>query len=100
MTMADRAGFRLRRTATNEGSSAADAMRASASFTVNGVTSMGLDMAFGNGGRESRWAQLPPGESVHDERAMGESLFEAPGSYMIVMSVDGVNATVSVQVDP
>jgi hypothetical protein len=83
LTMAERAAFRLRRTVTNEASEPLDAMHAMASFTLNGEDSMSLDMAFGNGARESRWSELPPGESAFDEREMGESLFPAPGTYVI-----------------
>jgi hypothetical protein len=100
LTMAERATFRLRRTVTNEASEPRDAMRAMASFTFNGEASMSLDMAFGNGAREDRWAALPPGESAFDEREMGESLFPAPGTYVIAMTVDGVTSTVEVRVSP
>lgn len=99
LTMRDRGTFRLRRQVTNDGSVVADAMRASASFTVNGQASIELDMAFGNGGRASRWAALPPGESAFDEREMGMSLFSAPGNYDLAMTVDGATSTVRVRVD-
>lgn len=100
LTMAQRAAFRLRRTVTNEASEPLDAMHAMASFTLNGEDSMSLDMAFGNGARESRWSELPPGESAFDEREMGESLFPAPGTYVITMTVHGVTSTVEVRVSP
>ena len=98
VTMAGRAAFRLERRVTNEGASPADAMTPSASFTINGAPSMALDMAFGNGVRESRWAALAPGETVSDARDMGESLFPAPGDYVIAMTTDGVTVTVTVHV--
>lgn len=75
-------------------------MRPGASFTVNGQASMELDMAFGNGVRETRWSTLPPGESAFDEREMGLSLFPAPGNYDLAMTVDGATSTVRVRVDP
>ena len=100
LTMAQRATFRLRRTVTNEASEPLDAMHAMASFTLNGEDSMSLDLAFGNGAREMRWSALPPGESAFDEREMGESLFPAPGTYVIAMTVDGVTSTVEVRVSP
>jgi hypothetical protein len=98
--MSNRAQFILRRRVTNTGTTAADAMTPSASFTVNGAPSMELDMAFGNGARENRWQALPPGESAFDEREMGESLFPAPGQYTLTMTVDGANSTVRVAVGP
>lgn len=100
LTMAERATFRLRRTATNEGIGPLDAMHSSAQFTLNGEASMALDLAFGNGAREMRWTAVPPGESVFDEREMGESLFPAPGTYRIAMTVEGTTSTVEVRVDP
>ena len=100
LTMAERATFRLRRTVTNDANEPLDAMRSMASFTLNGADSMSLDLAFGNGARESRWSALPPGESAFDEREMGDSLFPAPGTYVIAMTVDGVTSTVEVRVSP
>jgi hypothetical protein len=97
--MADRASFLLRRQVTNTGTAPADAMTPSASFTFDGAPSMELDMAFGNGARESRWAALPPGDTVRDDRAMGESLFATPGSHTITMTVDGVSVSCTVRVD-
>ena len=100
LTMADRASFLLRRQVTNDGTAAADAMHASASFAVGGASSMELDLAFGNGARESQWSALPPGVTVFDDRDMGESLFPAPGDYTITMSTDGVTVGTTVHVDP
>lgn len=100
LRMSQRARFVLRRQVTNTGTTAADAMTRSASFTVNGAPSMDLDMAFGNGARETLWAALPPGRTVFDEREMGESLFPAPGQYTLAMTVDGATSTVRVAVGP
>lgn len=99
LTMAERASFRLRRQVTNTGDAPADATAAYASFTLNGERSMGLDLAFGNGGRESRWSALPPGEKASDDRAMGD-LFEAPGDYTITMTTGDQTSTVTVHVSP
>lgn len=100
LTMAQRARFRLRRSVTNRAREARDAMRSTAEFTLNGESSMALNMAFGNGARESVWAELPPGRTVFDEREMGESLFPAPGTYVIEMTVDGETSSVEVVVRP
>ena len=99
LTMADRESFRLRRQVTNEGAATTDATP-TATFTVNSAASMTLDMAFGNGVRASLWAALPPGRTASDDRAMGTSLFTAPGDYVITMATDGVTVTTSVHVDP
>jgi hypothetical protein len=92
--------FRFRRQVTNTGSVVADAMRANASFTVDGAPSMGLDMAFGNGLRETRWSRLPPGEIAFDERDMEPAIFDTAGEHVVTMTVDGVDSTVHVRVDP
>ena len=100
LTMAQRARFRLRRSVTNTAREPRDAMRSMAEFTMNGESSMQLNMAFGNGARESIWSELPPGRTVFDEREMGEHLFPAPGTYVIDMTVDGETSTVEVVVRP
>lgn len=100
LTMSQRARFRLRRQVTNEASAVRDATQASASFTLDGASSMSLDMAFGNGARSSQWAALAPGATVSDDRMMGEDLFPAPGDYVIAMTTDGVTVTTRVHVDP
>lgn len=97
--MARRSRFRLIREVTNTGTAPLDASATAASFTVNGHPSMELDMAFGNGARESTWSSLAPGASVSDEREVGD-LFTAPGDYVIVMLADDTRATLTVHVDP
>lgn len=99
LTMAERESFRLRRQVTNEGNGPVDA-RTSADYTLDGVASMALGMAFLNGGYASIWHTLPPGMTVHDERGMGMTLFAAPGDYTIAMTTDGVTVTTIVHVDP
>lgn len=100
ITMAQRGTFRLRRSVTNTAREPRDAMHSMAEFTMNGESSMELNMGFGNGARESIWSELPPGRTVFDEREMGESLFPAPGTYVIEMTVDGETSTVEVVVRP
>lgn len=99
LTMAERGAFRLRRQVTNTSDAPADAMAVTASFTVNGAPAVGLDLSFGNGVREARWAALPPGERASDERAVGD-LFEGPGEYVIAMTAGGATSSVTVQVAP
>ena len=100
LTMAQRARFRLRRSVTNRARETRDALHSMAEFTLTGESSMTLNMAFGNGARESLWAELPPGRTVFDEREMGESLFPAPGTYRIEMTVEGETSSVTVVVRP
>jgi len=98
LRMADRAAFRLRRQVTNSGSAPANAFDSLPSYTVDGAPSMALDLAFSNGAVDMRWQALPPGETVFDERDMGEALFPAPGDYELAMTVDGQTSTVRVHV--
>lgn len=100
LSMAERSTFRLQRQVTNTGDTVANPDAASGSFTINGAPARDLDMAFGNGLRDARWAELPPGETVSDGRGMGEQLFPAPGDYTITMTVGDAAAAVTVTVTP
>lgn len=87
LSMAERADWRLRTEATNRGDAPVDFFESGfASFTVNGEPSMALSLAFGNGLAPAEWASLAPGATAAPERALGESLFESPGDYEIVMT--------------
>ena len=97
LRMARRADFLLRVVATNRGSVVEHPIEHGMTFAVNGEPSMGLDMAFGNGGAPMTWVDLPPGGSETSERAMGD-LFTAPGDYEIEASIDGVPHRVTVHV--
>lgn len=100
LSMTDRAAFRLRLEVTNTAAAPLDASDGYATFTRDGQASHALDLAFGNGAREARWAALPPGDTVGDERGMGEELFPAPGTYAIAATVDGVTVTATIEVRP
>ncbi|MCE9579034.1 MAG: hypothetical protein K8W52_38270 [Deltaproteobacteria bacterium] len=100
LTMKDRAAFRLRIEVTNTAAAPVDASDGYATFTLDGQASQALDLAFGNGGREARWRALPPGDTVSDERAMGEDLFPAPGAYAISAAIDGVRVATTIEVLP
>lgn len=99
LTMAARGGFRLRVVATNRGTEPASPELHRGTFTVNGARSMAAGLAFSNGVMEAGWMELGPGESVATERALGEALFTAPGSYEIHYARDdGVDERVTVTV--
>jgi len=87
LSMAERADWILRTEATNRGAEPVDFFESGfASFFVNGEPSMGLSLAFGNGLAPAEWSSLAPGATAAPERAVGESLFPAPGDYEIVMT--------------
>lgn len=85
VTMARRAEVDVRITAHNRGNLTVDPRRSGLDFTVDGVSSMELNMAFGNGGMEAAWTALPPGRRVQDRR-IGMQIVEAPGRHVIVLS--------------
>lgn len=85
LTMAARGPWRLQIAATNRGDATVNPQRQRLTFTLNGRPSMVTDMAFGNGAMEHAWLALAPGETVRDERALGEALFNAPGEYDVGM---------------
>jgi hypothetical protein len=81
--------------ARNSGSHPADTRRDRLEYLVNGQPSMMLAMAFGNGVREGRWSELAPGDTIREARgtsgdpSFGESLFPAPGDYVLELRQDG-----------
>ena len=68
---------------------------------VNGVPSHDWGMALMNSGHETKWAALPPGESVGGKWALARELFPHPGDYKLVLTVASVaSAVVDVRVTP
>ena len=76
---------RLQVAATNQGDATVNPQRHRLSFFLDGRPCTVADMAFGNGAMEHAWLALAPGETVRDERALGEALFNAPGEYDVGM---------------
>lgn len=98
LTMAQRGSFLLRVIATNGGNAVEHPIEHGMAFTVAGESSMLLDFAFSNGLSPMTWSDLPPGASEESARAVGETLFEAPGDYEIAATIDGVPHMVTVHV--
>jgi hypothetical protein len=59
---------------------------------------MGFSLAFQNGVMEPNWTSLPPGETAATERALCESLFNAPGEYTLGFQHGRSDLTVPVRV--
>jgi len=89
LTMAERAGFRLAVEVTNGGAEALDPEIHRGTFTVNGARSTVAELAFSNGAQAPGWEALAPGATASMERALGEALFEAPGTYLIRYAREG-----------
>jgi len=100
ISMGERAAFRLTRQAHNEGQSQIDASTQTASFTINGASSSTLDDLFSHAERTPIWHAVPPGETVDDTLGVGEVIFERPGDYHVVMSIDGVRVGAMIRVTP
>lgn len=101
LAMSERAAWRLRMVAVNRGSTTASPIETGpSSFAVNGEPSMVASLAFGNGALEPGWTSLPPGESVSTERELGESLFDAPGTYRIDLTHGTATSSVTIAVVP
>jgi hypothetical protein len=105
--MSKRGEFELWIVARNGGPTVEDTERDALSYEVNGRTSLMLALAFGNGGRDRRWAALPPGQTLREARGgktdptFGESLFPTPGEYRLTLRQgDRVVATLGVRVVP
>lgn len=87
--MASRETFRLGISATNGGSGPVRPDRGRLGFFVNGERSMAAELAFSNGATDRTWSELAPGATARDERALGTSLFPAPGEYDIELRQEG-----------
>lgn len=98
ITMAGRDKFMVGIEVTNRGKVAVDPQMATGELTVNGERSMAWSLAIGNGTREPKWSSLPPGETVGMSWPLGDALFEKPGSYHLVLSFGGQQATADVRV--
>jgi hypothetical protein len=101
VAMAARDAWELRTEATNVGTAAVDVIAAgTGTFTVDGVPSRTLDMAFGNGGFPGSYRALPPGETATNARDVGEIL-ETPGDHTIEMTIGGgITVSLVVHVTP
>ncbi len=87
--MTDRAAFRLTVSVTNAGPFEIDPGHASISFRVNGQLSQAATDAFLNGNVTVDWARLAAGATATDAHDIGATLFDAPGSYVIELLVNG-----------
>jgi hypothetical protein len=82
--MAARSKLNIVYRVTNEGTDPLNAKSYSLAWKVNDEGSMSLGMAFGNGGYERTWRQLPSGATIEDRRE-GVHIADAPGEYVITL---------------
>lgn len=90
MTMAERARFVIAFSVTNRTAAPLDPKLDAADLLINGEPSVMWANTNGNGGREPEWYALPPGEHVGREYQIGQTLFEKPGDYTLVLKVSGI----------
>jgi len=100
LSMSDRGDFALFLRATNRGPATEHANIHSGEFTVNGVPSIILTTAFGNGGMIRGALDIRPGASMELSRRVGEGLFGAPGDYVIAYTTSTSTSRVVVHVTP
>lgn len=98
LTLAERDKFMVGLEITNRGKVAVDPQAATGELTVNGERSMAWSLAIGNGAREPSWNSLPPGQTISMSWPLGDALFDKPGSYHLVLSLGGQQATADVRV--
>ena len=90
-------GFRV----TNRTAEPIDPKLDVADLLINGEPSVMWANTHGNGGREPEWYALPPGHQLSREYPIGETLFEKPGDYTLVLKVsDILSAPIQVRVRP
>jgi hypothetical protein len=94
--------LRLTLSATNAGTEIVDPELHRAQLEINGRRSRAFSLAVGNGRREPKWYSLPPGDTVSMTwPTLGERLFDEPGEYTLVLSLQGREAdAVTVTVSP
>lgn len=102
LSMTTRGDFQVGIAATNRGTAAVDPELDGARLRVNGEDSLAWSDAIGNGRREARWDDLPPGESVSMTwGSLGKALFPGPGTYRLELSLRSIqSAPVVVHVRP
>lgn len=89
LAMSERKDFKITIAATNQGNEVIDPELRRASLYVNGKWSKVWSLAIGNGWREAKWTALPHGETVSMTwSSMGESLFDEPGEFELVLKLD------------
>jgi hypothetical protein len=98
LTMAGLDKFMVGVEITNHGKVAVDPQASTGELTVNGVRSMAWSLAIGNGVRAPSWSSLPPGQTIAMSWPLGDALFDKPGSYHLVLSLGGQQATADVRV--
>jgi len=76
--------LKVRYRVTNRSKAPLDARAYVLGWQVDGVDSMALDLAFGNGGYLKTWRALPAGDSIADER-QGVAFVDAPGEHVITL---------------
>lgn len=101
ITMAARATTPLEISARNSTQTPLRPERHRLRLLVNGEPSPAFDLAFNNGTMGPEWETLAPGQVARDSRPIVESLFTAPGEYMLTLEWDGhVVSRRSVTVEP
>lgn len=100
LTMAQRGTWVIRIAATNVGTEPVNPDQHAGEFELDAQPHHGLNLWFGNGVRSSAWSDLPPGETVTDERTPGEQLFDAPGTYVLSYRHGSALTSVTVAVTP
>ncbi|MCB9562485.1 MAG: hypothetical protein H6709_01560 [Kofleriaceae bacterium] len=100
VSLADLDRVTVRYHVTNQGAAPLDAHAYALAWQVDGVESMALDMAFGNGGYASSERAVAPGASITASRR-GVAFVDAPGSHVVtLMHLDHELARATVRVRP
>ena len=99
--MAERDRFVIEFRVKNRTQGSLDPQLDAADLLINGEPSIMWANTNGNGGREPEWYALPPGQQVARDYTIGETLFEKPGDYTLVLKVsDILSAPVQIRVIP
>lgn len=100
LALADRASFQIGIEAKNRGAAPVDPKLHEAVLTANGARVYAWDLAIQNGIHDASWTALPPGQTISASWALGDALFERPGTYELVLAHGGQRSAARVEVTP
>jgi hypothetical protein len=100
LALSDRASFRIGIEARNRGSAPIDPKLHDAVLTANGKRVYAWDLAIQNGIHDESWTQLPPGQTITASWALGDALFEQPGTYALELALGAARSAARVEVTP
>jgi hypothetical protein len=100
LSMSERASFQAGVEAVNRGATAIDPQLSAATLTIDGRRSEAWDHALQRSSGEAPWRQLSPAQRLSIWWSIGNTLFEGPGRYQLVLKLGEHESIAEVEVTP